>query len=217
MSTALRRRRVGATVEHHAALEVHERAVGVGVVPHPDARRVAVHVAEERLVTAVHHLHRTAGAQREQAHVHLQAHVLARAERAADTGELQAHRSSGSPRHSAIWSRSSCSHCVEMKSSTPAVAVGHRERRLGAHERLVLHADLVGALDDDVADDALGSALDAQVAEDVAVGVDRRPPRSARSGSVSGSSTSYSTTIASHARRAVSGWSAATAATAWPA
>ena len=50
-----------------------------------------MHVAEERLVTAVDHLHRTPGTKREQAHVHLEAHVLARPERAADTSEVQAH------------------------------------------------------------------------------------------------------------------------------
>ncbi len=54
------RRCVGAPVEHHSALEVHEGAVGARVVPHPDRAGVPMHVAEERLVTAVDHLHRTA-------------------------------------------------------------------------------------------------------------------------------------------------------------
>ena len=54
-------------------------------------RRVAVDVAEEALLAAVLHLHRPAGAQREQAGVHLQADVLAGAERAADAAERQAH------------------------------------------------------------------------------------------------------------------------------
>ena len=60
--------------------------------------------------------------------------------------------SSGRPRQAAICLRSSCSHCVATCSSTPRAArVGHRQRRLETEERLVLHADLVGALDDDVA------------------------------------------------------------------
>jgi hypothetical protein len=69
--------------------------------------------------------------------------------------------------------------------------------------------------------------VDAHVAQDVAGPVQaRRVGRLgmqlgragaiARSASVSGSSTSYSTTIASAARRAVSGWSAATIATGSP-
>ena len=41
-------------------------------------------------------------------------------------------------------------------------------------------------------------------------------PAMAASGSVSGASSSYSTTMASRARRHVSGWSAATAATGSP-
>ena len=41
---------VGAAVEHEPRLDLHELAVGVGGVAHPDARRVAVHVAEERLL-----------------------------------------------------------------------------------------------------------------------------------------------------------------------
>ena len=49
------------------ASTLHERAVGLGAVAHPHARRMTVHVAEERLLAVVHHLHRPAGAQGEQA------------------------------------------------------------------------------------------------------------------------------------------------------
>ena len=55
-----------------------------------------------------------------------------------------------------------------------AVVVGDGQRRLEAEERLVLHADLVGALDDDVAGGVGVAADDPLVAQDVAVGVDRR-------------------------------------------
>ena len=138
------------------------------------AAGVPMHVAEERLVTAVDHLHRTPGPQREQAHVHLQAHVLARPERAAHTGELKAHSFLGQTEAlrdlTAILVQPL--RRDEQLDAVP-VAVGQRERGFEAEEGLVLHADLVGALDHDVADDALVSALDALVAEDVAVGMDR--------------------------------------------
>ena len=55
----------------------------------------------------------------------------------------------------------------------PARAVGEGESGLGPEEGLVLHPDLVGALDDDLTD-ALGVAVaQGQPADDVAVGVDR--------------------------------------------
>ncbi len=144
------------------------------VMPHPDAPGMAVHVTEERLVAAVHHLHGPPGAQREQAHVDLEAHVLARTERSPDAGELQAHALLGQPealRDLAPVLVQPLRRDEELDAL--AVTVGQCERRLEAEERLILHADLVGALDDDVADDALLAALDALVAEDVAVGMQR--------------------------------------------
>ena len=56
-----------------------------------------------------------------------------------------------------------------------AAVVGRdREPGLGPHERLVLHADLVGALDDDRPARVGVAAADHEVAEHVAVGVERR-------------------------------------------
>ena len=55
-----------------------------------------------------------------------------------------------------------------------AVVVGDGERRLEAEERLVLHAELVGALDHDVAGGLGVAAHDALAAQQVAVGMDRR-------------------------------------------
>ena len=55
-----------------------------------------------------------------------------------------------------------------------AVDGGHRQARLGAHESLVLHADLVVALHDHVAGGGGVAVADADVAEHVAVGVDGR-------------------------------------------
>ena len=54
-----------------------------------------------------------------------------------------------------------------------ARAVGHGEPRLRPEERLVLHADLVGALDDDVARRRGVAVGEADVADHVAVGMDR--------------------------------------------
>ena len=99
-----------------------------------------------------------------------------------------------------------------------ALAVGHREPGLGAEERLVLHPDLVLAGDDDVGGRVGVAVVDADVAQDVAAEVHaRRVGRHRRArGRSPASSTSYSTAIAAAARRAVSGWSAATIATGSP-
>ena len=124
----------------------------------------------------------------------LQPDVLTGAERAADAAEHQADRSSGRPRQAAICLRSSCSHCVAMCSSTPRPSSsGIGQGRLEPEERLVLHADLVGALDDDVAGGVDGRRT--RIAG--GGGRCRRDgsaawlPAIAASGSSSGSSTSY--------------------------
>ena len=89
--TARRAGRVGAAVEQDPRADVDEPAVArrAVLVAHP--RRVAVDVAEERLLAPVDHLHRPAGVQREQAGVDLHREVLAPAERAADAGEREPH------------------------------------------------------------------------------------------------------------------------------
>ena len=57
-----------------------------------------------------------------------------------------------------------------------AAGIGQRKGRLGAEERLVLHADLVRALDDERTRRVGVAAPDRLMADDVAVGVDRRMP-----------------------------------------
>ncbi len=148
---------------------------GSARVPHPDARRVAVHVAEERLLAGVDHLHRPAGVQREQARVDVQAHVLAGAERAADAAEREPHQLGRRARGTRRPGRGRCAATAcDTTRSTPPSSVGDGEAGLGAHERLVLHADLVGALDDDRTARVGVAAADDEVAEHVAVGVQRR-------------------------------------------
>ena len=134
-----------------------------------------VHVTEERLLAPVHHLHRPAGAQREQADVHLQADVFARAERATDTGERRAapfEREAEARGDLVAVDVQPLRRDVELDAA--AVVVGHGEAGLGSEEGLVLHPDLVEALDDDRAGRVGIAVPDAHVAEEVAVGVDRR-------------------------------------------
>ena len=70
-------------------------------------------VAVERLLAAVRHLHRPARLEGEQAGVDLHVDVLARAERAADTGERDPDQLLREAEAGAICWRSMCSHCVE--------------------------------------------------------------------------------------------------------
>ena len=78
---------VGAAVQDDLGLDLHEVAVGGGVVAVAHPGRMAVHVAEERLLAVVEHLHGALGVQRQQAQVDLQGDVLAGAERPAHAGE----------------------------------------------------------------------------------------------------------------------------------
>ena len=54
-----------------------------------------------------------------------------------------------------------------------AVGVGHRDRGLQSEERLILHADLVGALDGDLTDEVDIPPTDPLVSDHVPVGVNR--------------------------------------------
>lgn len=93
----------------------------------------------------------------------------------------------------------------------PAVGAGHGEAGLRADRGRVLAPDAVQALDDDLARRVRVAVAQRDVADQVAVGV-QGSASNACSGSVTGSSVSYSTMTAAAAMRAVSGWSAATAA-----
>jgi hypothetical protein len=61
---------------------------------------------------------------------------------------------------------------VEINSS--AAILWDRKPALGSKESLVLHADFVGSFDGDLTTDRLVAVADDEVAEHVAVGVDRR-------------------------------------------
>ena len=158
-------RRVGAAVEHDPGLDLDQPAVAGRVVAVAHARGVAVDVAEERLLAGEHHLHRPAGVQREQAEVDLQADVLAGAERAADAGEGHPHLVGRQAEAGGDLVAVDVQPLGRHVQVDAAVVVGDGEPGLGAHERLVLHADLVGALDDDLARGRRVAVADHQVAK----------------------------------------------------
>jgi hypothetical protein len=86
--------------------------------------------------------------------VHLQADVLAGTECATDTAQHQADGLVGQAEAGGdlvpVFVQPLCGH---EQLDTLATGVGYGECRFEAEERLILHADLVGALDHDVADD----------------------------------------------------------------
>ena len=119
--------------------------------------------------------------------------------------------SGGRPRLAATWSRSTCSHWVETKRSTPPSSAGTARPGLGAEERLVLHPDLVFAGDHDLGGRVRVAVLDVDVPQQVAGRVQRLGVECAL-GIGDRRQRLESTSIVAAARRAVSGWSAATIA-----
>ena len=108
---------------------------------------MAVHVAGERLLAAVHDLDRAARVEGEHRAVDLHGEVLTAAERAADPGEMDAHllgRKVEAGRHLVAIDVQPLRRHVDVHA---ALAVGHRQPRLRAEKGLVLDADLVEALD----------------------------------------------------------------------
>ena len=123
-------------------------AVGAVLVAH--RRGVPVHVAEERLLAGVDHLHRLAGVQRQQAGVHVHGQVLAAAERAADPGQGQPDLLRRQAERRADLLLVHVQPLGRDVQVDAAVAGRHRQPGLRPEERLVLHADLVVAGHDDV-------------------------------------------------------------------
>ena len=169
--------RVGPAVEHDPRADEHEPAVARGAVRVLHPARMAVHVADERLLAAVDHLHRPPGAQREQARVDLHRDVLAAAERAADAAEHEPDllgRERQARRDLVAVDVQPLGGDVEVDA---AGAVGDGQAGLRAEERLVLHPDLVGALDHDVGLGRRLAVLDHDGAQQVAALVERRRVR----------------------------------------
>ena len=141
------------------------------LVAHP--RRMAVDVAEERLLAPVHHLHRLAGVEREQAGVDLHAEVLARAERAADAAERDPHLVGRQVEAGGDLVAVDVQPLGGHEEVDAAVLGRHREPGLGAEERLVLHPDLVLAGDHDLGGRVRVAVLDVDVPQQVAGRVQR--------------------------------------------
>lgn len=163
-----------------------------------------VGVAEEGLLAGRGDLHRAAGPQGQQAERELEALVLAVGGGAGHSGDddlhalgLQAVAGGGGV---AVGVRVGGGD-VELDA---AVRAGHGESGLGADRGRVLAANAVQALDDDLADRVRVAVAQRDVPDQVAVGV-QGSASNACSGSVTGSSTSYSTMTAAAAIRAVSG------------
>ncbi len=147
----------------------------------PDLRRMAVDVADERLLAVVDDLHGTVRLQGEQRAVDLHRQVLATAEGAAHTREVDSHllRLQVQARRNLVAvDVQPLRRDVDVDS---ALAVRHREPGLGPEERLVLDPDLVDPGDRDIALGVGVSVLDDERADDVrtrivAVAVAHRRP-----------------------------------------
>ncbi len=135
---------------------------------------MAVHVTQEALGAAVGDPHRSTQPEREQTRVHLQADVLAGAERPADAGEHEPHRVDRQ-----VEARSDLPPVLmeplrrDMQLDASATGIRHSERRFQPEECLILHPDLVGPLDDDVTGEVEVAGDDALVTDQIAIGMNR--------------------------------------------
>ena len=132
-------------------------------------------VAEETFLAAVLHLDRALRRECQQTTVHLQADVLSRSEGTAHTAEHEANSLDGETK-----TRSNLFLVLvkllrrDVKFDATAVCIGNGHRSFESEECLVLHADLIITLDDDVTFDGGVTVHDALMSKDVAVRVDRR-------------------------------------------
>ncbi len=135
---------------------------------------MAVHVAVERLLAVVDHLHRATGVQGQQGQVDLQADVLTGTEGAAHPGQLDAHLLGRQAEAGAHLGQVVVQPLGAHEQVDPAIGGGDGQPGLGAQRGLVLHAHVVGALDGDRSRPAglQVAVADDQVPEHVAVGVD---------------------------------------------
>ena len=140
----------------------------------------------------------------------LHAEVLAGAERAADAAERDPHLVGRQVEAGGDLVAVDVQPLGRHEQVDAAVLGGHREAGLGAEERLVLHPDLVVAGDHDVGG-RVGSPCSMCTCRSRLPDGCSGSASSAFSGSVIGGRLE-STSIRAAARRAVSGWSAATIA-----
>ena len=124
-------------------------------------------VADERLLAVVDHLHRPARAQREHRAVDLHREILAPAERAADAAEVDSHHLLREAEAGGDLLAVDVQPLRGDVDVDPALAVRDREAGLRAEEGLILAAELVDALDRDLAHQLRVPVTDDDVAHDV--------------------------------------------------
>lgn len=160
-------------VQEDLGLDLDQAALRVRVVAVAEQRRVAVGVAEEGLLAGGGQLDRAAGTQREQTERELEAGVLTVAGGAGHSGDDDLHpvrfQAEAGGGEVAVGVRVGGGG-VDLHA---AVGAGHGESGLGADGCRVLAADAVQALDDDLADDLGVAVAQRDVADQVAVGVQR--------------------------------------------
>src|SRR5438067_2844417 len=134
---------------------------------------MAVNMAVKGFLPAVGHLDRPLRSQRQQAGMDLHADILARAEGAADAGEVEAYL--------CRWQIEAGGQLLEIgvqplrgdEEIDATVGGGNRQARFGTEGRLVLHAGLVHPLHPDVGGRAGVAMDDREGAHNVALRMDR--------------------------------------------
>ena len=154
-------------VQEDPRADADELARAGGTVLHPDLRRVPVHVADERLLAAVDHLHRPVRVEREHRAVHLHRQILATAEGAADAREVDPHLFLLEPEAGRDLVAVDVQPLRGDVDVDTTLAVGHGKARFGPEERLILDPELVDAADRDVALRVGVAVPDADRAQDV--------------------------------------------------
>ena len=176
-----RARGVGTAVDQDPHVDADDASVAGRAMLGPDLGGVPVDVAGERLLAVVDDLHRPVGVERQHRGVDLDREVLATAERAADAGEVHPHLLVREPEAGGDLVAVDVEPLRRDVDVDAALAVGNRDARLRPEERLILAAELVDALDRDVAFDVRVAVPDHDRADDVrprvvAVAVARRRP-----------------------------------------
>ena len=133
-----------------------------------------MHMAVERLLPAVAHLHRAPGAQGEHARVDLHADVLAGAERAAHSREVKTHLLRREVEAGGELLEIGMQPLGGDEKLDTAVLRRNGQSGLRAERRLVLHAGLVHPLHPDIGPRTGIAVNNGQRAHDVALRMDRR-------------------------------------------
>ena len=169
-----RRRGIGTAVEHESRLDLTKRSIPVGVVTHPDSGRMPMNVTDEALRSRIGRPHRAAGHQCEEADMDLKRDVLSSTEGTANPtqGQLDSFLidTEAGRDLATILMKPLGRH---KKLHPRAVGVGNGDGCLETEERLILHADLVGALNDDLTDEIAVTSDDPLMSNEISIGMNR--------------------------------------------